>query len=84
MDASEERTFKFGLTLAALVVAFVLYECVRYGKDVLYGGIRPCITAVFDGVTHLWLAVAGTVGVAAAPTVLVSCVVIPATTVSIL
>lgn len=83
MDSSEERTWKFGLTLAALVSVFTVYACGHYGKDILYDGVRPCITAVFDGIDRLLTVLAATVGTAAAPTVIVSSVVIPVTTISI-
>jgi len=83
LDPSEERTKKYGMTLAAIVAAILIYVCGRYGKDILFGGVRPCITALFDGVTHLWTSIAATVGATAAPAVLVSVVVIPVTTISI-
>lgn len=78
----EASIYKFGITALGLLLAFIGYEFFVHEAG-FFSGIAFCWKAFWSGAIALWGAVAGSIGVTAASVTLLSCVVIPVTTVSI-
>lgn len=81
-DEQELSFWKFLTAAASLVLAFLGYEFFRHLRE-LFAGLSLCIGTFWKGLILFWGAIAGTMGGFAASVTLLSCVVIPVTTVSI-
>jgi hypothetical protein len=64
------------------LVGFLGYELIVHAKEILFGGVVPCISAFWQGMSLFWSLVAGSIGGAAASTLLLSCIAIPIVTVA--
>lgn len=81
-DEQEASIVKFALAALALLIAFLGYEFFKHQAG-FFSGLDQCIISFWHGVITLWGVVAGTIGYTAASVTLLSCVVIPVTTVSV-
>jgi hypothetical protein len=73
------------LTVLSIVsgLVVVLCEVVTHAKEILRDGMKPCMIAFWEGMSGFWFLLATSIGATAASTTLLSCVVIPVTTVAI-
>jgi len=72
-----------GLLAFLVLIGYLGRELILHLRDILNGGVAPCIDAFWKGFTAFSALLVGAIGPVAASVTILSCIVIPITTISI-